>query len=787
MGGETLPAKTDAVGQEAWAILAQADLQEGRFQRAADLARQAVELLGEQPSVLPVRLTLGNALFNLADYDGAQAAFVANASLAQSLSMPQDEAKALVGQGLLAQRRGDRRSGIALFRSALSLVGSQGPVAASAYASLGSTFADVGELEPAIACFEKAAAAGAGDNNPASRSQTLAQLSLAWLYSRVGDFPQVKQICDEAAAVGERAKDRFVLALVSLLRGQVGLEAGDPAEALRELGRAHATFVEQGARFRVAEASIHLARAHLALKELPLAKRLLDEAGQQEASDPAWNELMPQRQLVQARLAIHESDFEQAARHLAAARELINSQELAVWLKNELRIELQGLLAEVRRASGDAEGATADQTRAARLLQDAASTLPARFRKGFLDRNCWKGLAGPVAETAASDPGADPAAASASPIARAESPILASSAPAGAQAGHPIVGASEKLREVLAYAARAARSQATVLIRGESGTGKELLAEMIHSQSSRRGKPLVKVNCAAMAEDLLLSELFGHEKGAFTGAVRDRKGRFELADGGTLFLDEIGDVSGRAQVALLRVLQEREFERVGGSKTLRVDVRVVCATNRNLEQMVAGGAFRHDLYYRLREVQLELPPLRDRQDDIPVLADDVLARCAQEGQEAKKKLSPEAMAVLKRYPWPGNIRELQNVLRAAAILSPNAVLSAADLCRVKELAPLAKAGAGAGPAAPTAPMSVSGPGGYYRLLRDSEMSLGDFKSAIEHDCIKTALAEAGGSISGAARLLRMKRSRLSQIVNEHPELRPLANAGGVEQGDDGDD
>ncbi len=794
LDGEELPAAGDAVGQEAWAILAQAELQEGSFQRSADLARQAVAVLGEKPCVLPVRLTLGNALFHLADYDGAQAAFVANASLAQSLSMPQDEAKALVGQGWLAQRRGDRRSAIALFRSALSLVGSQGQVASSAYASLGSTFADVGELEPAIACFEKAAAAGAGEaSNPVGQSQALSQLSLAWLYSRVGDLPQVRQICEEAASAGERAKNPNVLASVALLRGQVMAETGELDDALRELGFAHRTFTELGARFRAAEASIHLARAHVARKEPALARKLLEEAGKQDASDPAWSELLPQRHLVLARLELQERSHEEAARHLGLAREQVASQELAVWLRNELRIELQGLLAEVRRASGDEEGAAADLARAARLLQDAASTLPARFRKGFLDRSCWKGLAAPLPEPAASELAASTAQVPSAPIALVA--VAAGASPASAPVaaggpGHPIVGGSEKLREVLAYAARAARSQATVLIRGESGTGKELLAEMIHAGSSRRGKPLVKVNCAAMAEDLLLSELFGHEKGAFTGAVRDRKGRFELADGGTLFLDEIGDVSGRAQVALLRVLQEREFERVGGTRTLRVDVRVVCATNRHLEQMVAAGAFRHDLYYRLREVQLELPPLRERLDDIPQLADDVLARCAQEGQEAKKKLSPEAMAVLRRYPWPGNIRELQNVLRAAAILSPNAVLSAADLCRVKELAPLARAGAavaagGAASASAAMPapaldgMFAAGPGSYYKLLRESEMSLGDLKSAVEHECIKAALAEAGGSISGAARLLRMKRSRLSQIVNEHPELRPLSGSGGA--------
>src|SRR5439155_9372577 len=193
----------------------------------------------------------------------------------------------------------------------------------------------------------------------------------------------------------------------------------------------------------------------------------------------------------------------------------------------------------------------------------------------------------------------------------------------------------------------------TVLIRGESGTGKELLADALHELSVRRGMPLVKVNCAAMVEELLLSELFGHEKGAFTGAIRERKGRFELADGGTLFLDEIGDISPKCQVALLRVLQEREFERVGGTKTMKVDVRVICATNRDLEALIAQGRFRQDLYYRLKGVMLELPALRERLEDLPLLCAHFLERAAKERGENAKRLADEAHALIARHDWPG--------------------------------------------------------------------------------------------------------------------------------------
>jgi len=258
-------------------------------------------------------------------------------------------------------------------------------------------------------------------------------------------------------------------------------------------------------------------------------------------------------------------------------------------------------------------------------------------------------------------------------------------APKTAERAFGLVGKSQALHHIVKQLEPIGRSNTTVLVRGESGTGKELLAEAIHLLSSRRAMPLVKVNCAAMVEELLLSELFGHEKGAFTGAVRERKGRFELADGGTLFLDEIGDISPKCQVALLRVLQEREFERVGGVKTLKVDVRVICATNRDLEGAIAQGRFRADLYYRLKGVMLELPALRERLDDLPVLCTHFLERNAKERNEPVKRLAPEALALLEKHTWPGNVRELENVLSAAVIFADGAVVGPEAFMHVSEL------------------------------------------------------------------------------------------------------
>jgi formate hydrogenlyase transcriptional activator len=231
-----------------------------------------------------------------------------------------------------------------------------------------------------------------------------------------------------------------------------------------------------------------------------------------------------------------------------------------------------------------------------------------------------------------------------------------------------IVGTSAALQRVLSLVSKVAPTDASVLITGETGTGKELVARAIHRRSQRSSKPFVSVNCAAIPRDLIASELFGHEKGSFTGAVQRRQGRFEVAHGGTIFLDEVGELPKETQIALLRVLQEHEFERVGGTRSIQTNVRVIAATNRNLQAAINAGTFRSDLFYRLNVFPLEVPPLRDRREDIPDLVEYFIDRCANDVGKNITGINNKSLELLQSYPWPGNIRELQNVIERSVIL-----------------------------------------------------------------------------------------------------------------------
>jgi transcriptional regulator with GAF, ATPase, and Fis domain len=306
-----------------------------------------------------------------------------------------------------------------------------------------------------------------------------------------------------------------------------------------------------------------------------------------------------------------------------------------------------------------------------------------------------------------------------------------------------IVGTSSALQRVLSLVAKVAPTDASVLVTGETGTGKELVARAIHRRSRRCSRAFVSVNCAAISRDLIGSELFGHEKGSFTGALQRRLGRFELAEGGTIFLDEVGELPMETQIALLRVLQEHEFERVGGTRSIRTNVRVIAATNRNLQAAIAAGTFRSDLFYRLNVFPIEMPPLRERREDIPVLVEYFVDHCARKAKKNIQGITKEGLDVLRSYSWPGNIRELQNVIERSVIMceTENFSLDKAWLAGLAE-EPRATE--------PKTPWDLS-----------------EKLAAREKEMIEAALRESAGRVfgpSGAATKLGIARSTLESKI-----------------------
>ena len=331
-----------------------------------------------------------------------------------------------------------------------------------------------------------------------------------------------------------------------------------------------------------------------------------------------------------------------------------------------------------------------------------------------------------------------------------------------------IVGESEAIGRVFRIIEKIAETDSTVLILGESGTGKELVARAIHYNSHRKDKPLIPVNCGAIPSELLESELFGHEKGAFTSAIRTRVGRFELASGGTIFLDEIGDMSPSLQVKILRVLQEHAFERIGGTRTIKVDIRVIAATNKDLERAVREGRFREDLYYRLNVIPIRVPPLRERKEDLPMLVDYFLQEFSRQRGRQIKSLGPEVMDRFLAYEWPGNVRELENVIERIFILSEGEEICLDDLPRrLQDAVP--QTGAATASAAPAA----SGPRQPLVVrLPENGLSFNTAVSDFEKMLIVEALNRTGWIKNKAAQLLGLNRTTLVEKIKKKKIRRP---------------
>ena len=761
----------------------------GDLVTAASEAAVALASAASPQTTLKARNTLGKILLADAKWDEANEHFAADAWTASSHGLVTEELRARLNRGIALMSKGLSDEARAIFDAVYAEGERIGDARACAFAldNLAVVSTNRHEYANALSLSERTLKLRQRLGDRLTTARILA--NLAELRRKLGLLDHA----EHAVAFGRRTLGPGMpparSARFCIVAGKIALARGNTAEARREIARAIVDFEAAGLREYVGEA--HRVAARIALEDGDLGRlaETLTAARGLATTDEARAE-------VALLTALHarasgENDERLAVEALTLAR--------AVG-EEELLLEAHALVSETHRINGNLDAARAHVEQAIQLRDQVAETLPQDVRAAFLARSDVTALTRMQALFS------EPTIAAHEDLApRTE---RAGMARAYASAPREMVGDDPAIRALMAAVKKVARATSTVLVRGESGTGKELIAEAVHRASERANGPLVTVNCAALVETLLLSELFGHEKGAFTGASARRRGRFELAEGGTLFLDEIGDISARTQVALLRVLQERTFERVGGTSPIRANVRIICATHRDLRAMVDRGEFREDLYYRLRGITLELPPLRARMGDLARISENLLSRIAVERSEGRKVLAPDSLDLLSRHRWPGNVRELENALRAASLFAEADVITAAhlvdnvdDLRAVAQLSslskrssflppPLASVGSLASLAslgslesgadlaegeadaldeaeAPLPNGEASATSVAYAQVRQGAVSLSDMKRQIERDCIARALAETKGNITRAAALLGMKRPRLSQLVKQY--------------------
>ncbi|MCA9523550.1 MAG: sigma 54-interacting transcriptional regulator [Myxococcales bacterium] len=690
---------------------------------------------------------LGKILFQRGRYEESRALFRDALELVSAHGWERESARALHNLGLNELKTGNARGAIALIDESREVCEriNEYEGLSLCLLNLGVAYEQCHEFEPAIEVYRRSIALIEKIGRRTSLANAL--FSLGDICLTLGGYHEARECFQRAEEHTSRHEIQFIGAVVRLARGRLALETGQLRDAFTLLHDALDALKSMQSIDQLARCYLYLAKASATANRFDAAGEWLDRLAALELVEP--NESAARARILRARML---AEGEQAEAALGELRQAISI--LLALRQPEHLVEAYGELALLyERQLDDTQNARECYAQMSRQLDELLQKIPVERRASFTSKpNIARLLTAYqsfVAERTDSI------------AATATAPVISvldrgNDAPAPIQTA--IIGRSPELLRVLKLANKVARSDSTVLILGESGTGKELLAEAICRDSQRARRPFVRVNAAALSESLLLSELFGHEKGSFTGAVNRKVGKFEQADGGTLFLDEIGDISQKTQVALLRVLQEREFERVGGTKPVKVDVRVILATNRNLEAMVNDGLFRLDLYYRINGLTLYLPALRERAEDIPCLAEHFLSELAQKNGR-RVSLDDEAMTLLAAYQWPGNIRELRNVLSSVYFFAEGDRIRAGDLCEYGGL-----------PDMPTlegrAAALVAGPAELSAEIPDG-FDLNEAKRSMEIDYICKALDKQQGNITHAAELLNMKRSRLSQKIKEY--------------------
>jgi transcriptional regulator with GAF, ATPase, and Fis domain len=662
------------------ALAAEIAWQAGDPTRAEARAEAGLAASGgvEDAETLSLRNTLGKVHLARERLDAARALFTHNLEEARRLRAVTPQIRSLINLGIVSLQRGEPEAAAERYAEARRLAADAGDLRNLALSldNLAVLFHRRQDFGAALAMYHHSTQAF----RKLGQSHHLAHtgLNLAELYLVLGDIDRARRLTEISRTQIRRARLRALEAQCALLDAELAAAAGDRAQAEQHY-RAALAATEPAQVLSRASLLTGLARLQIDAGELDDAAATLARAAETSDASPDPMRAAALR-LARATWARKRGDTETARAEAASAQAAAQTAG-----DHETRWRALFLEAQLAWEARDRPAAVQALGEAAELLDRVARRLPETLRATYLETPERRRIGAALRRVRAGIAPTQPLLAPPTPTGEGRTHRAPRYQPHWAERYPQILGRAPALFSVFNALDRVAGSDAIVLIRGESGTGKELVAAALHANSPRAEGPFVKVNCSAFVETLLLSELFGHEKGAFTGAVTRKKGRFELADAGTLFLDEIGDISPNTQVALLRVLQEGTFERVGGAETLSVDVRVICATHRNLEEMVRRGEFRADLYYRLRGVIIELPALRDRRVDIPLLVAHFLSRRVHAASDAGAppartlRLSAEALASLMQHDWPGNVRELENVVRSAALFADGGTIGLAEL------------------------------------------------------------------------------------------------------------
>jgi len=740
-------------------------------------------------AVLSARNLAGKVEIMLGRHDAAVERFEQNLELAKSRGWGGEEARAQGNLGVVAMQRFDYDSAITLLERTLDFSKHSSLVPRSiCLLNLALIYHYRFEYMRALASNLESMRVARQDGVDSVYSN--AAQNLAMLYRDMGALDRAEQMLQHLEDRGAPQRNTFVAMRMRVARANIHFQRGEFAKVVELLSQATDSTREDVIGAGRTE-SLRLALAHVELGDWAQARELCEAYDE----DPEREELNLEALYVQlkAHIALQDGDAEGACELFAKAHKL--STQVGNFRE---ATRTRYFRAQALRAMGNDRGAKEELDAAMKQIVEHAERIPASLTDGFYAIPIHTRVVALAGELELAIPG----------VLRSKNRSVTGDAKSNRDAGWhawrerygAIVGENPRLLQVFKVIDRVADSDTTMLLLGESGTGKELIAEAIHQQSGRAKKPLVKVNCAAFVESLLMSELFGHEKGAFTGAAAQKIGRFEMADGGTIFLDEIADITPQTQVALLRVLQERQFERVGGTETIDLDVRVVCATNKNLEEMVEEGTFRLDLYYRLKGMVIELPALRDRRGDIPLLVE----RFAEQFGKQSYAFERAAMRELVRYSWPGNIRELQNFIKSMLLFVEGSTVT---LEHVQEFEDFFSGGRYQGDVeqlldawqervplhlaeeleqqddsassdehdAQVTTIQGDPEDALVEQIVAQGLSLTRLKKRLEIECIKRALIETEGNVTQAAKILQMKRPRLSQIINADEELVALKN------------